>query len=152
VKAELAVFSVRAVLTIRVILAGRTDHVALGVSGGSPGERWQLRQLTVKRIDLLKVQEIGERLDLLFASALETLNKSKMPQPTRWLWPTRFRRCTARIYWDTGLRGNGAVTAYGDDERRRRASEYGAAEFITKPADFDFLKAALRRLSMPPVQ
>jgi hypothetical protein len=29
------------------------------------------------------VQEIGERLDLLFASALETLNKSKMPQPTR---------------------------------------------------------------------
>jgi CheY-like chemotaxis protein len=42
------------------------------------------------------------------------------------------------------------VTAYGDDERRRRASEYGAAEFITKPVDFDFLKAQLRQLSVPP--
>jgi two-component system, response regulator, stage 0 sporulation protein F len=39
------------------------------------------------------------------------------------------------------------VTAYGDDERRRRASDYGAAEFITKPVDFDFLKAQLRLLS-----
>jgi CheY-like chemotaxis protein len=38
------------------------------------------------------------------------------------------------------------VTAYGDDERRRRASEYGAAEFITKPVDFDLLKEQLRRL------
>ena len=44
------------------------------------------------------------------------------------------------------------VTAYGDDERRRQASKYGAAEFITKPVDFDFLKAELRRLSMPPAQ
>ena len=44
------------------------------------------------------------------------------------------------------------VTAYGDDERRRQASEYGAADFITKPVDFDFLKAELRRLSMPPAQ
>ena len=42
------------------------------------------------------------------------------------------------------------VTAYGDEERRRRASEYGAAEFITKPVDFDFLKAQLRTLSVPP--
>jgi DNA-binding response OmpR family regulator len=42
------------------------------------------------------------------------------------------------------------VTAYGDDERRRRASKYGAAEFITKPVDFDFLKAQLRRLPVPP--
>ncbi len=25
------------------------------------------------------------------------------------------------------------VTAYGDNERRKRAAEYGAAEFITKP-------------------
>ena len=41
------------------------------------------------------------------------------------------------------------VTAYGDDERRRRASAYGAAEFITKPVDFDFLKAQLRQLPMP---
>jgi CheY-like chemotaxis protein len=39
------------------------------------------------------------------------------------------------------------VTAYGDDERRRLASEYGAAEFITKPVDFDLLKTQLRDLS-----
>jgi CheY-like chemotaxis protein len=38
------------------------------------------------------------------------------------------------------------VTAYGDEERRRRASEYGASEFISKPVDFDFLKEQLRRL------
>jgi two-component system, response regulator, stage 0 sporulation protein F len=38
------------------------------------------------------------------------------------------------------------VTAYGDDERRRRATEYGAAEFITKPVDFDLLKRQLQRL------
>jgi CheY-like chemotaxis protein len=44
------------------------------------------------------------------------------------------------------------VTTYGDDERRRRASEYGAAEFMTKPVDFDFLKAQLRRLSVSPQQ
>jgi CheY-like chemotaxis protein len=41
------------------------------------------------------------------------------------------------------------VTAYGDEERRRRAHEYGAAEFITKPVDFDFLKAQLRQLAAP---
>jgi two-component system, response regulator, stage 0 sporulation protein F len=39
------------------------------------------------------------------------------------------------------------VTAYGDDDRRRRAGEIGAAEFITKPVDFDQLKANLRELS-----
>ncbi|MGH7093729.1 MAG: response regulator [Stellaceae bacterium] len=38
------------------------------------------------------------------------------------------------------------VTAYGDDERRRRAAEYGAFEFVTKPVDFDRLKAQLRQL------
>ena len=38
------------------------------------------------------------------------------------------------------------VTAYGDDERRRRAGEYGALEFITKPVDFDLLKEQLRQL------
>lgn len=38
------------------------------------------------------------------------------------------------------------VTAYGDGERRRRASEYGAAEFITKPVDFDLLKQQLQQL------
>jgi CheY-like chemotaxis protein len=37
------------------------------------------------------------------------------------------------------------VTAYGDEERRRLATEYGAAEFITKPVDFDQLKTQLRQ-------
>ena len=39
------------------------------------------------------------------------------------------------------------VTAYGDDERRWRANEYGVAEFITKLFEFDFLKTQLRDLS-----
>ena len=39
------------------------------------------------------------------------------------------------------------VTAYGDDERRRLAGEHGAAEFITKPVDFERLKTQLRDLS-----
>jgi CheY-like chemotaxis protein len=38
------------------------------------------------------------------------------------------------------------VTAYGDDERRRRARELGAFEFITKPVDFNQLKEQLRQL------
>jgi len=38
------------------------------------------------------------------------------------------------------------VTAYGDDERTRRARELGAFEFITKPVDFDRLKEQLRQL------
>ena len=38
------------------------------------------------------------------------------------------------------------VTAYGDEERRRRASEHGAAEFLTKPVDFLFLKQQLQQL------
>jgi len=38
------------------------------------------------------------------------------------------------------------VTAYGDDERRRRASDLGASEFLAKPVDFDALKAQLRQL------
>ena len=42
------------------------------------------------------------------------------------------------------------VTAYGDDERRRRAAEAGASEFLTKPVDFDFLKQHLRRLPSAP--
>src|SRR5215471_6798915 len=42
------------------------------------------------------------------------------------------------------------VTAYGDEERRRRASEHGAAEFITKPVDFDFVKRQLRQLPQLP--
>ena len=43
------------------------------------------------------------------------------------------------------------VTAYGDDERRRMAREYGAAEFVTKPVDFDMLKRQLRELAAPAV-
>ena len=39
------------------------------------------------------------------------------------------------------------ITAYGDDERRRRADDLGASEFLTKPVDFDHLKAQLRQLS-----
>ena len=38
------------------------------------------------------------------------------------------------------------VTAYGDDERRLRASNLGATEFLTKPVDFDLLKEQLRQL------
>jgi len=40
------------------------------------------------------------------------------------------------------------VTAYGDEERRRQAMALGAAEFITKPVDFDVLKDRLRQLPM----
>jgi CheY-like chemotaxis protein len=39
------------------------------------------------------------------------------------------------------------VTAYGDDERRRVAQQCGAAQFVTKPVDFDRLKQQLRQLS-----
>jgi DNA-binding response OmpR family regulator len=38
------------------------------------------------------------------------------------------------------------LTAYGDEERRKRAFEYGAADFVTKPVDFDSLKERLRGL------
>ena len=38
------------------------------------------------------------------------------------------------------------VTAYGDDERRRLASEGGAADFLAKPVDFEFLKQQLLQL------
>lgn len=38
------------------------------------------------------------------------------------------------------------VTAYGDNERRQRASELGACEFLSKPVDFAYLKAQLRQL------
>jgi CheY-like chemotaxis protein len=43
------------------------------------------------------------------------------------------------------------VTAYGDNERRRRAEELGAVEFITKPVDFDHLKEQLRQLPLASV-
>jgi CheY-like chemotaxis protein len=41
------------------------------------------------------------------------------------------------------------VTAYGDDERRQRADELGAAHFLTKPVDFDQLKQQLVQLMRP---
>jgi len=41
------------------------------------------------------------------------------------------------------------VTAYGDDDRRRRADELGAAAFLTKPVDFDHLKQQLTQLIQP---
>ena len=41
------------------------------------------------------------------------------------------------------------VTAYGDHERRRAARERGAADFITKPVDFDNLKRLLQQLAPP---
>jgi len=41
------------------------------------------------------------------------------------------------------------VTAYGDDERRHRADELGAADFLSKPVDFDQLKQQLLRLMRP---
>ena len=39
------------------------------------------------------------------------------------------------------------VTAYGDEERRRKAAEFGASEFVTKPVDFNLLKQQLQQLS-----
>jgi CheY-like chemotaxis protein len=39
------------------------------------------------------------------------------------------------------------VTAYGDDERRRRAAETGAVDFLSKPVDFGYLKQCLRGLT-----
>lgn len=36
------------------------------------------------------------------------------------------------------------VTAYGDDERRRQASDAGAVDFLSKPVDFDYLNRRLR--------
>ena len=41
------------------------------------------------------------------------------------------------------------VTAYGDDERRQTAREFGAAEFVTKPVDFGLLKQHLQQLRAP---
>jgi len=38
------------------------------------------------------------------------------------------------------------VTAYDDDERKRRASDLGAREFLAKPVDFNHLRAQLRQL------
>ena len=44
------------------------------------------------------------------------------------------------------------VTAYGDDERRLKAAEEGAIDFLSKPVDFHYLKQRLRAFtsSLPP--
>jgi CheY-like chemotaxis protein len=41
------------------------------------------------------------------------------------------------------------VTAYDDNERKRRASDLGACEFLAKPVDFGHLRAQLRQLAAP---
>ena len=41
------------------------------------------------------------------------------------------------------------VTAYGDEERRVRAHDLGALDFLTKPVDFHHLKAQLQELTTP---
>jgi CheY-like chemotaxis protein len=43
------------------------------------------------------------------------------------------------------------VTASDNEERRQRASQHGANEFIMKPVDFDFLKEQLRRVPTAPM-
>ena len=35
------------------------------------------------------------------------------------------------------------ITAYGDSENRQKAQEAGASDFVTKPVDFDALKARI---------
>jgi DNA-binding NtrC family response regulator len=39
------------------------------------------------------------------------------------------------------------VTAYGDEERRRKAASLGAADFLCKPVDFGHLKQRLRDIA-----
>jgi DNA-binding NtrC family response regulator len=39
------------------------------------------------------------------------------------------------------------VAAYGDEERRRRASELGAPKFLSRPVDFYLLNERLHQLS-----
>ncbi len=38
------------------------------------------------------------------------------------------------------------ITAYGDDESRRRATEAGATDFLTKPLDFNDLKSRISEM------
>ena len=42
------------------------------------------------------------------------------------------------------------MTAYGDDDRRRRAVEVGASYFLGKPVDFDFVKEQRSQLHTEP--
>jgi len=57
-----------------------------------------------------------------------------------------WRCCTIKQQWtDIPVM---MVTAYGNDER---ADEYGAAEFITQPVNFRFLKQQLQTVARTPV-
>lgn len=42
------------------------------------------------------------------------------------------------------------VTAYEDEDRRRTADRFGAADFLSKPIDFDRLKARIQSMTTPP--
>jgi CheY-like chemotaxis protein len=41
------------------------------------------------------------------------------------------------------------VTAYDDDERKRRASDLGTCDFLAKPVDFAYLRARLSQFQAP---
>jgi CheY-like chemotaxis protein len=41
------------------------------------------------------------------------------------------------------------ITAYDDEERRRTADAFGAAEFLNKPIDFDHLKQRIQAFTPP---
>lgn len=42
------------------------------------------------------------------------------------------------------------VTAYDDDQRKRRASDRGTCDFLAKPVDFAYLRARLHSISSAP--
>jgi CheY-like chemotaxis protein len=41
------------------------------------------------------------------------------------------------------------VTAYDDDERKRRASDLGTCDFLAKPVDFPYLRTRLSQFQAP---
>jgi len=41
------------------------------------------------------------------------------------------------------------VTAYDDDERKRRASDLGTCDFLAKPVDFAYLRTRLSQFHSP---
>jgi DNA-binding response OmpR family regulator len=43
------------------------------------------------------------------------------------------------------------VTAYDDNERKRRASDLGTCDFLAKPVDFAYLRARLRQFQAPEI-